>query len=176
MKRLRSLWRRIRGEKGNATIEFVILFPAFMTLFLTSFEIGIYTMRSVLLERALDVNIRLLRLGTLSPATTDELKRRMCSEMIFFPTCTTDLAVDVRAIPTTTWDLPTGAIPCRNRVDGVDPGNLLFAPGGDAVPTLVRACLVMDPFFAPTPLVIDMPLDPSGGSVMAAWSTYVAEP
>ncbi|MBT2131079.1 TadE/TadG family type IV pilus assembly protein [Aliiroseovarius lamellibrachiae] len=171
-----SLWRRIRGEDGNATIEFVLLFPAFMTLFLTSFELGIFTMRSVLLERALDLNIRSMRLGDLSPATVDELKRRMCNEMIFFSDCTTDLAVDVRVIPTGTWTMPTGKIPCRNRVDGVDPANLLFTLGDDQSPTLLRACLVMDPFFGTTPFIMKMPRDASGGVTMSAWSAYVAEP
>ncbi len=176
MKRILSAWRRFRGERGNATIEFVILFPAFMTLFLSSFEIGIFTMRSVLLERALDINIRALRLGTLNPATPEEFKRRMCSQMIFFSTCETDLTIDVRAISATTWDLPTGAIECRDRVNGVDPANLKFAPGPETTPTLLRACLIMDPFFASTPWVIDLPKDPSGGSILSAWSTYVAEP
>ncbi len=167
--------RMFKRDDGNSTIEFVLFFPLFMTLFLTSFEIGIYSLRTVLLERALDVNIRALRLGSLNPATVDELKRRMCSEMIYFPTCTTDLAVDVRALDET-WDLPYGKVPCRDRVDGVDPTDIRFAPGSDTVPTLLRACLVMDPFFGPTPFVMEMPLDASGGAVMSAWSSYVAEP
>ncbi|KPN61934.1 hypothetical protein AKJ29_04795 [Aliiroseovarius crassostreae] len=171
----KGLKRRLKRENGNATIEFVIFFPLFMTIFFTAFEIGFFTFRTVLLERALDLSIRSLRLGTMLPATPEEMKRRMCSEMIYFPTCTTDLSIDVRALDSS-WTLPTGKIACRDRVNGVDPADLRFAPGTDKVPTLVRACLVMDPFFAPTPFVLDLPRDASGGSVMSSWSTYVAEP
>lgn len=172
---VKTLKKRFSRDNGNVTIEFVMFFPLFMTLFLTSFELGIYSLRTVLLERAMDINIRTLRLGALSPATVDEFKRRMCSQMIYFPTCMTDLAVDVRALDSS-WTLPTGKIPCRDRVDGVDPSNILFAPGSDSVPTLLRACLVMDPFFGSTEFVMGMPTDPSGGAVMTALSTYVAEP
>lgn len=172
---LKTLRQKLRRENGNVTIEFVLFFPLFMTLFLTSFEISIFAMRSVLLERSLDLAVRDLRLGRLNPPTSEELKRRMCSQMIYFPTCMTDLAVDVRALDSS-WTFPTGKIPCRDRVNGVDPTNIGFAPGTDKVPTLLQACLVKDPFFGPTPFVMELPRDASGGSVIAAWSSYIAEP
>jgi hypothetical protein len=35
---------------------------------------------------------------------------------------------------------------------------------------------VLDPFFAATPYVMEMPLDPSGGYVVTAASVFVNEP
>ncbi|MFV2034455.1 MAG: TadE/TadG family type IV pilus assembly protein, partial [Halocynthiibacter sp.] len=36
-----------RGEKGNVTIEFVIIFPVFMIIFLSAFEAGVLMTRWV---------------------------------------------------------------------------------------------------------------------------------
>jgi hypothetical protein len=41
---------------------------------------------------------------------------------------------------------------------------------------LVRACTVLDPFFGTTPYVMELPLDHTGGYIVAAASTFVNEP
>jgi len=65
-----------RKEDGNATIEFAILFPAFIMIFLSAFESGLLMTRQVLLDRAVDLTVRDIRLRTWLPGpppTHDDL-------------------------------------------------------------------------------------------------------
>ena len=174
-KLLRSLKRAVSSEDGNATVEFVILFPAIMTLFLSAFEVSIYLTRSVLLDRALDMNVRLLRLGALEPATKDELHRRVCNDALIFPDCLNAIQIELVEVPTTTWALPQGNVACVDRDADVQPA-VDFTFGRRNEIMLVRACAVMNPFFGTTPLVMDLPLDASGGYAVVAASTFVNEP
>ena len=174
MKLIKRAANAVRGEDGTATIEFVILFPAIMTIFLSSFEMSIYLTRSVLLDRALDLNVRLLRLGTLDPMTQEELQRRVCNDALIFNDCPSAIMIELTEIPTTTWALPQPNMTCVNRDEEIDPPE--FATGGLNDLMLVRACTVLDPFFGTTPLVMDLPLDHTGGYTVAAASTFVNEP
>lgn len=174
-KLIRKLAKALGREDGSATIEFVILFPAIMTLFFSSFEVSIYLTRSVLLERALDLNVRALRLGTLDPATHDELKRRVCRDALIFEDCPDAILIELTPIPTDTWTLPNNNIACVDRDEDIEPV-LTFDTGTVNDLMLVRACAVLNPFFSTTPLVMDMPLDASGGYAVVAASTFVNEP
>ena len=91
-------WFRKRQD-GNATIEFVILFPAFMTLFLTGFEAGFYMVRNVMLERAVDIAVRDVRLGNGNVPAFAALKKRICDEAGIIPDCMRTLQVEMRNIP-----------------------------------------------------------------------------
>ncbi len=169
------LRRWLRREEGSATIEFVLFFPLIMFLFLSSVEVGVYLMRTVLLERAVDINVRTLRLGTLSPATSDELRRRICNDALVLSDCTSSLTVELVPISTSSWDLPDPQYTCVNRDADIDPA-VDFSFGTQNELMLVRVCMITDPFFETTPLVLDMPLDDSGGYALVAASTFVNEP
>ena len=174
-KLIKRLARAAFGDDGNATIEFVILFPAIMTIFLSSFEVSIYLTRSVLLDRALDLNVRLLRLGTLEPATSQELKVRVCNDALIFKDCPNAIMIELTEIPTDTWTLPDPQMVCVNRDEEIQPV-VDFNFGGLNDLMLVRACTVLDPFFGTTPFVMELPVDDTGGYVVAAASTFVNEP
>jgi len=167
--------RWLRREDGSASIEFVILFPALMVLFLSSFEVGIYLTRSVLLDRALDLNVRALRLGSLNPPTQAELKRRVCNDALILPDCMNAMAIELVPISTTTWQFPANQVACVDRAAEIQPV-VTFSPGAENEIMLVRACAILNPFFGTTPLVMGLPLDPSGGYAVAAVSTFVNEP
>ncbi len=172
---LRGLGRRLRREDGTATIEFVILFPAFMTLLLSTFEISLYLARSTMLERALDINVRSLRLGTLEPATREELKRRICRDALILPNCDATMMIELTSVSTTTWNLPNPGITCANRDEEIQPA-LDFVLGGLNDLMMVRACAVVEPFFGTTNYVMNLPKDPTGGFTLTASSTFVNEP
>jgi len=172
---IKSLKRAFTREDGSATIEFVILFPAILTLFFSAFEVSIYLTRSVLLDRALDLNVRLLRLGTLAPATQDELKRRVCNDALIFKDCPNAISIELTEVSTQTWALPQGNVACIDRDADVQPA-VDFNFGRRNEIMLVRACAVLDPFFGTTPLVMDLPLDATGGYAVVAASTFVNEP
>jgi hypothetical protein len=172
---LRSLARRLRREDGTATIEFVILFPAFMTLFLSAFELSLFQARSTFLERSVDMNVRTLRLGTLDPATSDELKRRICDDALIVPKCIETIMIELTEVSTNTWNLPNPGITCSDREAEIQPA-LDFNLGALNDLMLVRACVVVDPFFGSTRYVLGLPKDPSGGVSLTASSTFVNEP
>lgn len=180
-KLIKRLARAALGEDGTATIEFVIIFPAIMTIFLSSFEVSIYLTRAVLLDRALDMNVRLLRLGSLQPVMTDnlpdEFKLRVCNDALIFADCPDAVMIELTEIPTDSWALPNPNLTCVDRAKPSDmQPPVTFNPGGVNDLMLVRACTVLDPFFGTTPLVMNLPLDHTGGYVVASASTYVNEP
>ena len=64
-KRLAGKFRRaFRFENGAASVEFVIVFPFFFGVFISSFEIGMMNIRALLLERATDLVVREIRLNS----------------------------------------------------------------------------------------------------------------
>jgi len=164
-----------RREDGTATIEFVILFPAIMTLFFSSVEVGIFLTRSVMLDRALDLNVRALRLGALNPATHDELKRRICEDALIFKDCPNAVLIELTPISRSAWNLPSGNLKCVNRSEDIQPV-VEFNTGAENEIMLVRACAVLNPFFGSTRMVMGVPLDDSGGMVISSASTFVNEP
>lgn len=166
---------RAAREDGNATIEFVLLFPILITLFLNSFEVGFFLVRSVMLERAVDKNVRAVRLGELSPNTPAELKRRICADTLIFRNCENDLTLELTPVSKSSWTLPSNRLACVDRVNDIRP-NLTFQPGVANELMLVRACVVMDPFFPTSAWVMDLPVDASGGYEITAMSTFVNEP
>ncbi|MGH1367237.1 MAG: TadE/TadG family type IV pilus assembly protein [Maritimibacter sp.] len=169
------LGRKLRREDGNASVEFVILFPAIMTIFFSSFEVSIYLLRATMLERALDLNVRELRLGRLDPATPEQLKKQVCDDTLIFRDCPNAIAIELTTISTNTWELPAESMVCVDRREEIAPAVTVdFGQVNDLM--MVRACAVLDPFFGTTSLVMDLPLDPSGGYVVAAASTFVNEP
>ncbi len=178
MKRARNTPSRLgwlRREDGSATIEFVLLFPMIMFLFFSSIEIGVFLMRSVLLDRAVDINVRALRLGTLNPATSSELRQRICDDALVFDDCASSMTIELVPISTTTWNFPEDQITCVNRDSDIEPV-VDFTFGTQNEIMLVRACIITNPFFATTPFVMDMPLDATGGYAIAAASVFVNEP
>lgn len=162
-------------ENGSASIEFVLLFPAIMTLFLTAFEVSVYLVRSMMLDRALDLSVRTLRLGALDPATPDELRTRVCNDALIFKDCFNSMMIELTRVPTDTWSLPASNVTCVNRDEDIQPV-VDFNLGGESDVMIVRACAVLDPFFGTTSLVLELPKDDSGGVHIIASSTFVNEP
>ncbi len=174
-KMLRALKRAVSRETGSTTIEFVLLFPAIMTLFFSVIEVSIFMARDVMLERALDMSVRLLRLGQLDPATQDHLQQLVCDNAMIFKNCQESIKIELTRISTKSWDLPTTNVTCVKRSEKIQP-EVGFNTGNRNDLMLVRACAVVDPFFGSTPLVMQMPTDASGGYSIVAMSTFVNEP
>ncbi|MEE9428011.1 MAG: TadE family protein [Paracoccaceae bacterium] len=175
----RNLGRAVRNlrrrENGNATIEFVILFPMLMTLFFVVFETGLVMTRGVMLDRAVDIAMRDLRLGTLSPMTHAGLKTRICQNTVIIADCDNVVLIELRKISTTTWNLFNTNTTCVDRSETVQPV-LSFETGLKDEMMLVRVCAVLDPFFPGVGLASRMQLDSTGGYALVAMSAYVNEP
>lgn len=170
-----ALRRRMGREDGNSTIEFVFLFPALITLFLMVVEAGILMTRGVMLDRGVDISMRNLRLGSLSPMDHDNLKLSICNNAMIIPDCLNSVLIELRPIDKTTWTPLSGATTCVDRTEDIQPV-LEFSGGQANEMMLVRVCAVYDPFFPTTGLAAQMQLDASGAYHLVAMSAYVNEP
>ena len=98
-----------RDEDGAATIEFVILFPAFIAILISSYESGLMMVRNVMLERGVDLAVREMRLGQPVPPTFDQLKNIICDNAVIVNDCFNKIQLELQPIDTATWALPTTA-------------------------------------------------------------------
>lgn len=169
---LRRLWRR---EHGNATVEFVVLVPLALSILLAGIESGMIMARHTMLERGLDVTMRALRLGQMTPITQDRLREAVCRASIVVPNCEANLLIELRRLGGTSFTLPSMDAPCVERAEEITPA-VELTPGAEHDLMLVRVCLIYDPLFPTTGWGLGLPVDASGGFRMAAASIYVNEP
>lgn len=165
----------LRHEEGNATIEFAIIFPALMVLFLMVVETGVLMIRGVMLDRAVDISMRDLRLGTLTPMTHDGLKTSICENSVIIQNCDEVILIELRPVSTATWTPLSGPTTCVDRSQVVQPV-LDFIAGSQNEMMLVRVCAVFDPFFPSSQLAAQIKMDDQGGYALVAMSAYVNEP
>lgn len=173
-KGLASFWSRLRSEDGSATIEFVIALPVLMAVFSASFESGFMMTRSVLMERAVDMTMRELRLGHFVNPTFQGLKVDICSRTNMIPDCLHVLKINMQPISTTDWDLPNNAPACVDRSQPIRP-DLTPAPGSENDLMLVQVCATADPMFPTTGIGAAL-REETGGYYIITTSAYVNEP
>ena len=171
------LMRRFRRrEDGNATVEFAILFPVFITIFLSGFELAYMMLRQVWLDRSLDVAVRDLRLGTHDVVSADVIKAQICSGMGGFVTdCSTNLLLELQSIDRASWVTPDPGAKCVDRAEYVQPLTT-FQPGVENEMMLIRACILMDPLFPGTALALSLEKNSGDGVAIVATSGFVNEP
>jgi Flp pilus assembly protein TadG len=170
--RLRRFWRR---EDGTATIEFLILFPVFMAMTVTGVEMGVLSLRQVMLERGVDVTVRALRVGTMENPTFVKVRDSICDNAMIIPDCAGSLHLELRTISTANWTLPATAVTCVDRTSAIEP-IVEFTSGQRNAFMLLRACAVFDPMFPTFGLSPRLPLDSSGGYRIIASTSFVNEP
>lgn len=164
-----------KDDEGGVSLEFVAIFPIFMFLFLASVEISIFMARTALLERALDMNVRELRLGTLSPLTHEQLGVQVCEDSLLGSECPTAVKLEMTPVSRADWSLPTGGVTCIDRESLLDPV-IAFNPGTENQLIIIHACIVLEPFFGTTKYALGLPVQSDGGVAIRAASTFVNEP
>jgi Flp pilus assembly protein TadG len=173
---VRTVLRRLRAEDGAVTADFVFAFPPIMLILLASIEAGMMMTRGVMLERALDLTVRDLRLGITENPTHDQIRADVCARLaILLPNCTDVLLLELRPVSTATWNVFDAGPVCVDRTAQVQPLTT-FVPGESNELMLVRACVVFDPYFPTTGFAANMNLDASGGYALVAMSAFVNEP
>lgn len=168
--------RRFRGEEaGNTTIEFVILFPMFMLLFLSAIESGVYMTRYVILERGLDETVRAIRLGTSLKVAADDVKEMICSSSVFIPDCENVVKVEMIRVD---LDSPTPLDEEADCVDRNDPAAPArnFSTGESNDLMMLRVCVLFDPMFPTTGLGFQLPKQDGDSYALVAISGFVMEP
>lgn len=174
---LRSAGRMRRSDDGATTIEFIIWFPFFMTLMLSSIEAGLVAIQHTMLESALDVTVRDLRLGLLLNPTHDDIKDRVCRDTIVIPRCRERMFIEMQTVDTAIWDLPTARPRCDNvsLPAAVRPVASL-TPGQKNDLVVIRACVKLRPLFFTTAGGLSLPRDGAGMYALSTSSAFVNEP
>jgi len=173
-------FRRLRDEEnGSATIEFVILFPLIMFMFLTGFEAGYYMVRNVLLEHALDVAVRDVRLSKGQVPNFADVKSRICEEALIMPDCLQNLQVEMRSIPREPGSIVAmqGPSRCIDLDSTSDPSSgTVYITGQQNETMVVRVCALAQPMFPTTQLSLGMAKDGHGNYAIVATTAFVNEP
>lgn len=164
-----ALRRFRRSEDGSNTIEFCILFPAFLAIMLSSVEAGVMMVRNVMLKRGADLAVRQLRLGTPVPPSYEDFKQAICDNAIIFQDCNELIQVELMEVSTDTWNPLVG-----NEVDGrancinesehlrddnaINPvSSTTYDDGENNSLMMVRVCGLFTPFFPTTKFGMQMP-------------------
>lgn len=162
-------------EDGSSTIEFVILFPVIMTIFLSAVEAGMLMLRNVWLERGVDMAVRELRLGINVPADEGELVTRICNHAGFIRNCDQLMRIEMVRLDTSTFVMPSSGSTCVAS-DKLTQPVLEYTQGAGHDLMLIRACAIFDPYFPFTGLGLQMPRMATGEYALTAASAFLVEP
>lgn len=174
-RRFRPFARFLRSARGSSTVEFVIWFPFFMVLVMSSLETGLLMTRHVMLDRGLDLTVRGLRLGSWVAPTHDQLKAAICDAAMMIPDCMTSLTVELTPVATSDWALPADPVACVDKSQDIQPVTEL-TPGIGNEMMMIRVCAKFTPFFPTTGLGMAMAKDGAGNYALVAASAFVNEP
>jgi len=170
------LMRRLRREDGAVTIPTIFWLPLFFMIMLAGVEMMVTNLRQILLERAVDVATRELRIGNIVNLTHDELKQKVCSAIRFVPDCTENLAIEIFPVDTTTWAFSnTNATMCTDS-SSTEELNPTLDYGSSNQLMVVRACLKLKAMSDMDPLGAALVKDASGRFALVAMTAYVNEP
>jgi hypothetical protein len=133
-------------DEGTATIEFVIWFPLFFIIMLSSIESGVLMLRYMMLERSLDIAVRHVRLSTGQEITHDDVRDEICEFALLLDDCRNNLILELTRIPSDTWTFPAATANCVNRIEEIEPV-ISFTPGNDNDIMMVRACVNVNILF-----------------------------
>jgi len=176
MTRPAAIARYLRGETGTATLEFVIVFPLIMLLFVAVFETGLILTRQVMLEGSLNDAVRVLRLAQDLELDADDIETAICNNTSAIPDCENVLVIDLRVIDPPHYELPEENLLCVDRNDLTLRPNNEFSQGEDNQLMLIRACAVIDRILPFSGLGLNLTRDATGGLHMVASTILVNEP
>lgn len=164
-----------RSERATASMEFVIVFPIILILFIAVFETAMILTRQVMLERALDNTVRLLRLTNDVSVTDDEIRDHVCTNTLVLPDCGNVLVVDMRTVDQANYVLPAEDTLCVDRDGVVNPANS-FVPGAQNELMLIRVCAEVARIIPFSGFGLNLTRDNNGNLHMTSASVFVNEP
>lgn len=171
----KRLARAFRREDGTAAMEFVIAVPVLMAIFMASFESGLLMTRAIMLEQAVDLTMRELRLGHYTLPDAAKLKTEICSRTVILKDCAANITIEMTRVSTSTWAFPTTGVKCIDRAQTIEPV-LAFVPTQQNDIMLVRVCVVQDAMFPTTGIGLGLPKDGRGGYGVYTVTAFVTEP
>lgn len=175
MRNLFKLWRRAKAEDGNATVEFVLIVPLFILIFVSIFELGLTTVRLTVLEHGMDRAMRDVRLGTNSTFNREQIRDRVCDYSGMLKGCHDTLLMEMVVIDRDTFDLPPVRATCIDRNETAIPvTNFANGVGSDLM--FIRACYVIKPLYPTFGLGAIIKTDAAGRMQLVASSIFAQEP
>ncbi len=170
---LRRLWRR---EDGNVTVEFTVVIPLVLMIFMASVEAGFFMIKHVMLERGLDILMRDFRLGRMATLNHDQIRDRVCDLTPVMTNCNASLKVWIEPLNTTTWAAPDAYCGDKNGTLEANTTGSVTHGAPDQV-MYVRVCLLQQPMFPSTGMGLKLRADSIGrGYEIAATTIVVNEP
>lgn len=176
-----SCYKRMRrtaqAEGGNATVEFVLVFPVIMAIFLASFELGLLQLRHTMLERGLDVAVRTVRLSTNAMPDYATLRDDICEQAMLVVDCSNSLKLEMIRLDPWSSFADVEAPDCIDRPVDFTPART-WTEGGANDLILLRACVLFDPLFPTTGIgyQLSSDFDNEGTYALTAKTIFVAEP
>ena len=172
---MRRLARGFRREDGTATIEFVMAVPVLLTVFMASFESGLLMTRAIMLEQAVDITMRELRLGHYTLPDADLLKAEICKRTVIFKSCEDNIMIEMTRVSTLNWALPKTDVACVDREEVIQPVTVLQIGQQNDV-MLIRVCVIQDALFPTSKYGLRLATDAQGGYGLVTVSAFVTEP
>jgi len=181
-----AAWRArafLADERGNATLEFVVLIVPLLFIMFVIIDLGVFMGRAVLLSRGADIALRQVRLGALPPGTEvapdgtvligQPLKDLIC-ENAFLTGCSERIQIEMRPLADVTA-FGGGTVDCVDRTQPINPVNT-YVQGAPSEIMFVRVCLVAEPLFPGTGFLAQLPAAQGGGYAIVAETAFVNEP
>ncbi len=176
MRNMFKFWHRAKAEDGNASVEFVIVVPVFLLLFVSIFELGMATIRTTMLEHGMDMTMRDIRLSTGQTISHDQIRDRICDRAGLLKNCHDSLLVEMVRIDRVTFDLPPIRATCIDKSPEAALPVTTITNGGDSDLMFLRACFVVDPLYPTFGLGAMLKKDPAGNMQIVASSIFAQEP
>ncbi|MEM9425573.1 MAG: pilus assembly protein [Pseudomonadota bacterium] len=164
------------SEKGVASVEFVVVFPFFMGVFLSSYEVAIMNIRAVMMERAVDLAVREIRLAGGAQIEHDDVRAQICRDAILIPECLDVTKIELTRVDRDTWTVNLeDEADCQDRLDEIKPPKN-FQNGAQNDFMLIRVCATVDAVFPNFGVGRSIPKDENGGYIIMSSSAFVNEP
>ncbi|KQI69425.1 hypothetical protein AN189_03125 [Loktanella sp. 3ANDIMAR09] len=142
---IRKVMERLRPEDGSASVPFLIVAPAFFFIFVNAFEIQVHSVRQVMVDRALDLAVRDVRVGYLKKPTHDDLTARICYYSKVIENCERDIRLEMIKVDPRNWVTPAASAPCRDREEEETDFPIGSLENNDLM--ILRVCVLFDPTF-----------------------------
>ena len=168
--------RKLRySEAGNATVEFVIVFPLMIGLLLSGFELGFVSLHQGMLERAVDITVRDIKLGTGAQLQHDAIKQVICERAQFIKNCDENMRLEmIQQNPRVGISIPSTA-DCTDKSEEVKPVRS-FENGQSNDLMILRACVKISPIFPTSTLGRKISDNADKQYALVAMSAFVQEP
>jgi len=170
----RSVKSFCQSDDGNSTIDFMMVLPAAMFFFTAAYESGTMGLRYVMLERAVDITVRQVRIGAVEDASHDTLKEMICDRAMVIPNCMDSVKLEMTRKDPRNWTPVNTERDCIDRKDDSEPViTWTFGTNNDLM--VLRACAIFDPVL-PTSAVGAAAQDEDGIYALIATTSFVVEP